>query len=436
MLRSTLLVVALGAIVALSSASGIAYDGYKIFEVVPQTQEQLDFLFDLSKYEEFYDFLALKKIPNHVARVMVNPNEEENFLTSLDSLNLSYRVLNENVGKTIEREFQLSKLKRNLAPFSGKGRLSTERYYSHAEINAYIEDLAERYPERVVVQQVGKSYEGRDMKTITITNGDGRKMKNVIFMDGGFHAREWISPAAVLYVIEQLVENFEENAELLADYDWVILPMVNPDGYEHTQTGTLARMWRKTRQPYTFAGKTCYGADPNRNFGFHWNEEGASNNPCVDTYAGPKAFSENETIIVRDLMHSLRGRGVMYLTIHSYGNYLLYPWGWTSDLPDTWPDLDEVARAGGDAIYEATGTVYSVGSATNVLYVAAGASDDYAFYAGFPISITMELPGGGLTGFDPPASKIDPYVKETWIGIRAMAKKVVEKYPTERPEFL
>ena len=95
-----------------------------------------------------------------------------------------------------------------------------------------------------------------------------------------------------------------------------------------------------------------------------------------------------------------------------------------------------MARAGGDAIEEATGTVYSVGSATNVLYVAAGASDDYAFSIGFPLSITMELPGGGVTGFDPPAASIDGFVKETWIGIRAMAKKVVEKYPVESISFL
>lgn len=98
------------------------------------------------------------------------------------------------------------------------------------------------------------------------------------------------------------------------------------------------------------------------------------------------------------------------------------------ELPETWQDLDDVARAGGDAIKEATGTVYAVGSSTNVLYIAAGASDDYAFYAGFNVSITMELSGGGITGFDPPASKIDEFVTETWIGIRAMAEKVIEKY--------
>uniref|UniRef100_A0A1L8EGA8 Putative carboxypeptidase b-like protein n=1 Tax=Haematobia irritans TaxID=7368 RepID=A0A1L8EGA8_HAEIR len=434
MLRSSTLVLLLATVVALSNAT--AYDGYKIFEVVPRTQEQADFLFELSKNEEFYDFFALKKMPNHVARVMVVPNEEENFLNALASMDLSHRVINENVGRTIEQEFQVNKLLRNLSPSDGKGRLSTDRYYSHGEINAYIDDLASRYPSRVFVKKVGRSYEGRDIKTITITNGDGRSGKNIIFMDGGFHAREWISPAAVLYTIDQLVENFAENADLLLDYDWMILPVVNPDGYEHTQTSTLARIWRKTRQPYKYLGQTCYGADPNRNFDFHWNEEGASSNPCSDTFAGPTAFSEPETMVVRDLMHSLKGRGVMYLTIHSYGNYLLYPWGWTSDLPDTWEDLDEVARAGGDAIYEATGTVYSVGSSTNVLYIAAGASDDYAFYAGFPISITMELPGGGVTGFDPPASSINGFVTETWIGIRAMAKKVVQKYPTVRVSFL
>lgn len=87
-----------------------------------------------------------------------------------------------------------------------------------------------------------------------------------------------------------------------------------------------------------------------------------------------------------------------------------------------------MAKAGYDAILEATGTEYEIGSSTLVLYVAAGASDDYAFNAGFPISFTMELPPGG-TGFDPPASDIDHLVKETWVGIAAMARKVVEKYP-------
>lgn len=98
-------------------------------------------------------------------------------------------------------------------------------------------------------------------------------------------------------------------------------------------------------------------------------------------------------------------------------------------MPDTWTDLDEVARAGANAIRSSTGTKYTVGSSTNVLYAASGASDDYAFaVTKIPISITMELPGGGIFGFDMPAHRIRASVEESWTGIRAMALKVNEKY--------
>lgn len=275
--------------------------------------------------QQGYDFLSLSRLLAHPSRLIVSPEQLSGFEELVKDQQMTYQLINADLGATIAEEFAQRQMQRRLMPITGKGRLTNDRYYTHEEIINYIDDLAARYPSRVFVKTVGFSYHQRALKTITITNGDGRANKKVVFMDGGFHAREWISPAAVLYVIDQLVEQFDQYAYLLEDYDWVILPLVNPDGYEHTQTGTLARMWRKTRQPYG----TCYGADPNRNFGFHWNEEGASSNPCADTYAGPTAFSEPETIVVRDLMHSLADRGVMYLTIHSYGNYLLYPWGWT-----------------------------------------------------------------------------------------------------------
>ncbi|EDV40702.1 uncharacterized protein Dana_GF10642 [Drosophila ananassae] len=402
------------------------YEGYRIYEVTPSNAEQASILHQLSA--EGFDFIGQSRLLGQPSRVIVSPGQLDKFLQLVKDHKMIHSLFNSNLGASIAEEFVQLQMQRLMNPITGKGRLSNERYYSHEEIINYIDDLAQRYPKRVYVKTVGWSYEKRVLKTITITNGDGKFGKKLIFMDGGFHAREWISPAAVLYVIDQLVENFQENAYLLEDYDWVILPLVNADGYEHTQTGTLARMWRKTRQPYNYLGQTCYGADPNRNFDFHWNEEGASSNPCSDTYAGPNAFSEPEAVVVRDLMHSLSDRGIMYLTIHSYGNYLLYPWGWTSDLPDNWQDLDAVASTGAEAIKNATGTVYTYGSSTNVLYIAAGASDDYGYYAGFNVSITMELPGAGSIGFNPPVTRIEEFVTETWIGIRAMAEKLFELY--------
>lgn len=87
-----------------------------------------------------------------------------------------------------------------------------------------------------------------------------------------------------------------------------------------------------------------------------------------------------------------------------------------------------MAKIGASAILEATGTNYTVGSSTNILYPAAGGSDDYAYAkAKIPIAITMELPAGG-TGFDPTEEQIKPFVTESWIGIRAMADFVIRHY--------
>lgn len=136
--------------------------------------------------------------------------------------------------------------------------------------------------------------------------------------------------------------------------------------------------------------------------------------------------------MLRDVVMTISDTCKFYLTLHSYGNYLLYPWGYTSDLPDTWRDLEEISQVGAQAIHKATGAKYTVGSSTNVLYAAAGGSDDYMFAVGkVPISITMELPGGGRNGFDPPASDIQRMANESVIGIFAMIQAVADKYSVE-----
>lgn len=268
-----------------------------------------------------YDFFDLPRSTNEPARVMVQPKDQADFEEMLQRYRIAYEVIDENLGASL----QVENSSRPMAERATMRSISFTAFHRHAEINAYLDELAKAYPSRVTVQTVGKSYENRDLKTITITNGDGKSGKNVIFLDAGIHAREWIAPAAALYVIYQLTENFVVNSDLLKDYDWVILPVVNPDGYEYTHT--TSRMWRKTRKPVS---GSCYGTDANRNFDFHWGEVGASSYSCADTYKGSTAFSEPETQVVRDLLLELTGRGKFYLTLHSYGNYLLYPWGWTS----------------------------------------------------------------------------------------------------------
>ena len=49
------------------------------------------------------------------------------------------------------------------------------------------------------------------------------------------HAREWISPAAVTYLIRKLAgaedhESKNETLNVIKYFDWYIMPLANPDG--------------------------------------------------------------------------------------------------------------------------------------------------------------------------------------------------------------
>lgn len=392
-----------------------SYEGYKVYGVIQETANEAEILRQIQQASPDLDFWHLSKQLGDEARVLVAPKDQRSFLIKLIQNGLQYQEIISNVESTI-------------APYSEplqRGILKDgnilNSYLRHDEINEYLQALALKHSSLVKVQEAGTSHEGRSIKTITINEKPGNA---VVFLDAGIHAREWIAPSTALYAIQQLVENANENRDVLSNLTWVIMPVVNPDGYEFSHESD--RFWRKTRKP---VGRTCKGTDGNRNFDFHWGEVGASNQGCADTYRGETAFSEPETQAVRDAVLKLKGSCKFYLSLHSYGNYILYPWGWTSDLPETWQDIDEVAQAGAAAIKKATGARYTVGSSTNVLYAAAGGSDDWAFaVAEVPISITMELPGGGNGGFNPPPSSIKKIVKESWVGIKAMAHKVAQKF--------
>lgn len=185
-------------------------------------------------------------------------------------------------------------------------------------------------------------------------------------------------------------------------------------------------MWRKNRSP----GKMCKGADPNRNYGFHWMEVGASSYECSETFAGKSAFSELEASQMRDFVAKINANKniKLYLTFHSYGQYLLYPWGWTSSYPPNHAELQSLAESVNEAIKSVRGTEYEIGSSTNVLYPAAGGSDDWMMSVGVPLAYTIELPGGGSQGFNPPPTSIKPIVTETFEGVKVYAKYVALKY--------
>ena len=124
-------------------------------------------------------------------------------------------------------------------------------------MHQWMECMAASFPDMVTLITIGKSSEGRPLHVMRL--GSGSKNKPAVFIDGGIHAREWVSPAAVTYVIHRMLEGGSEFADELQTYNIYVLPLANPDGYEYSRNHD--RMWRKTRSPNTGG---CFGTDANR----------------------------------------------------------------------------------------------------------------------------------------------------------------------------
>ncbi|KAJ3629057.1 hypothetical protein MTP99_013480 [Tenebrio molitor] len=395
----------------LGLGTGTTYDGYKVYKIFAKTESENVFLRHLES-DPRYDFWSrINKVGKPVT-VMASPEVQNELEQYLLSHKMDHSLEIDNVQRTIDAERRYHESR------STNGRISFDQYLRHDEINSYLDQLALDYPALVTVSTIGQSYENRTMKIIRISTGT--TPKPVFFVEAGMHAREWISPALSLYIINQLVEN-PDNRGLLEDLDWVVLPSLNPDGYEFTWTSN--RMWRKTRSP----GVMCSGTDGNRNFGFHWMENGASDLECSDTYAGKEAFSEVEARNLRDILDATDNI-VAFISIHSYGQYLFYPYSYDVGLkPDNWQELDDLAHKVNDVISAINGTEYTIGSSTEVMYPAAGCSDDWAMGgAGIDIVYVFELPGGGKEGFDLPPERILPVCIETWEGIKVMADSIAQ----------
>lgn len=417
------LLFALLAIVASASVSAerVRYDNYRMYKVNSENAKQLEVLKDLEGSSDSIMFLDGVHLVGADIQIIVAPHKVPDFLEILGKSEIKYELQSRDVQKSLDEIDEKVAI---------KGRATTAynwaEYYELDDTYAWLQSLAQTNPGVVTLIEGGKTYQGRSILGVKITKGGetiNGKAKPGIFLEAGIHAREWIAPAAATFIINQLLTSEVENIKELAEnYTWYVLPHANPDGYVYTHTTN--RLWRKTRTPYG----SCFGADPNRNWGFHWNEVGASSSACSDTYAGPSAFSEIETLSLSKFIEGLKGKVQLYLSLHAYSQYLLYPYGHTSDLPDNVADFEKVFDASIAAVNKRYGTTYTGGNIYDAIYPAAGASVDWAYGTqDVRMAFCYELRPSStsyLTGFKLPAEQIVPASEELLDSIVAMATEV------------
>jgi len=292
----------------------------------------------------------------------------------------------------------------------------------------YMNDMGRQYPHFVGVINVTKTFEKRDLIGLKI--GKRTPWKPAIFIDAGIHAREWIAPATAIYVAHKLITEYGKNdliTRMLDKFDWFIIPVANPDGYEYSISSD--RLWRKTRSRNETLSKWCVGADANRNWGYRWGEAGANASPCSNIYAGSTPFSEPEVAGIRDFITWQVPDLKLYVSLHSYGQIWLAPWGYTNAKPINHEDQKAAADRALDAIAKSSGMTYEYGTIADLMYQASGTSIDYMQNQGVPYIYGVELrpeEDDQVYGFTIPARYIRPTGEEMLASFLAVAEYVIE----------
>jgi hypothetical protein len=143
--------------------------------------------------------------------------------------------------------------------------LTFDRYHTVDVMYTWLHRWAEQYPEIMDLYEVGRSFEGRPIFQVTITNKatGAHTDKPAALFDGGHHSGEVTTSESVMYLLQHLLESYGADPDItrLIDTRAIYLkPQSNPDGsnlYLHT-----AQRNRSTVRPFDQDGDGLVDANP------------------------------------------------------------------------------------------------------------------------------------------------------------------------------
>jgi carboxypeptidase T len=283
------------------------------------------------------------------------------------------------------------------------------------------------HPDLVKLYDIGDSWKktkgqgGHDIQALCITkltagdcalNSTGKKPKFVLHTQ--IHAREVATGEVAYKWIDLLVGSYGTDPAITSLLDtrelWVI-PMANPDGVDVVASNPTQPVMQRKNVDNSAGGCPAAdaGVDLNRNSNFQWDVQ--QGGPCDETYPGKKAISEPETVAIQGLLDKIfrdtKG-GVsepaaadttgVFLTLHSFGNDILAPYGYTNTAAPNKAALVALGKKMGAL----NGYPVSTGDG-GVGYFAPGATDDWLYGTRGVPSYTFEIgpDSGSCGGFFP-----------------------------------
>lgn len=203
---------------------------------------------------------------------------------------------------------------------------------------------------------IGHSVDNRNIYGLEIGNGS-----KVIFLDANIHAAETANTPVLIQFISEVVNMYESGdnnvKKALNDFKLVVMPCINPDGYEIFTNGIESisnkELWvYKNRNKINFENlkSNANGVDINRNFptqnaGLYYKSKGLLYNVSLDKNTGSKAYfggyslgSEPETKAAMYFMLKHYKSIVSYINLHSQGRVIY------SGKPNLSSEFNNVSR--------------------------------------------------------------------------------------------
>jgi carboxypeptidase T len=244
-------------------------------------------------------------------------------------------------------------------------------YHTYGEMQSQLLARAAAFPAIAKIETIGVSQqEQRSLYAFKISeNVNVDEDEPVVFFDGTHHACEVMGMEICLALIDTLLFNYGEDANITSLINhteiWLV-PLVNPDGHSAVMND-ISHYYRKNGRDLNNNGIlyeyscndwwTCSteGIDLNRNYDWHW-DVGGQSSPTSYYYRGESAGSESENVAITGLLRRIKP--LLSISYHSYGEIVFYPWDINGQTAPDHSSLYAIAYGISRRIHRESGTQY------------------------------------------------------------------------------
>ncbi|XP_046952798.1 carboxypeptidase A5 isoform X2 [Lynx rufus] len=298
------------------------FTGDQVLRVLAKNEKELSLLRDLEGLKpQKVDFWRGPARPSLPVDMRVPFSELKDVKAYLGSHGLAYSVMIKDIQVLLDEEREAMAKSRRLERSTSS--FSYASYHTLEEIYSWIDNFVAAHSDIVSKIRIGHSFENRSIVVLKFSTGGPQR--RAIWIDTGIHSREWITHATGIWTAKKIVTEYGKDrtlTDLLNAMDIFMEIVTNPDGFAFTHS--MNRLWRKNKS--TRPGIFCIGVDLNRNWKSGFGGNGSNNNPCSETYRGPSPQSEPEVAAIVDFITS-HGNIKALISIHSYSQMLMYPYG-------------------------------------------------------------------------------------------------------------